>query len=87
VSLVREHAKALANRFIRGVGSRHSERNQLAAMSLILFSYFSRKKPVYLSLYPRAETRERSSISSLNCRHHDKSRLKVAPIASNAQST
>ena len=48
-----------------------SERNQLAANSLILFSYFPRKKPVYptlyLRLYPRAETGERSSIPSLNC--------------------
>jgi len=66
-----------------------SERSQLAAIGLISFGFFDFTASAYpslcLRLYPSAETRQQSSIAE-HCRH-DKSSLKVAPIASSAQST
>jgi hypothetical protein len=70
-----------------------SERSELAVKLLISLNFYAAKRSVYpslyLTLYPRAEPREQSSTpcSIAERCHHDKSRLKMAPIPSSAQST
>jgi hypothetical protein len=76
------------------VGMVRSERSQLIAMRLISFSFLPPEHLVYpslyLTLYPRAEPHEQSSIPSLStaqhCRH-DRLCLRMFPIPSSAQST
>jgi hypothetical protein len=74
------------------VGVARSERSELAAMGLILLDFFDFKGigvSQFVSQIVSQSPRGQTSDSSFNGRafRHDKSRLKMAPIPSNAQST